>query len=71
MVLCDTERVEFFQLDDVGRIIWRECQEQATVDGLARRLAESYPDETLDRLRKEVRRFLSSLKRAGLVREYD
>ena len=67
MTLCHTETVEYYRLDEVGSLIWKIVDERATVDGIAKHLAEIYPDEAIEFLAKEVECFISSLEEAGLV----
>lgn len=65
--LCHTGRVEYFDLDETGAAIWKECAEQTSVDNIVLELKKNYPDEDTAELSSEVELFVQSLEDANLL----
>jgi pyrroloquinoline quinone biosynthesis protein D len=57
---------DVYELDDVGGFIWRRCDGNTTVDGIAGALAQEYdvPEETA---RADVATFVRDLRAAQLL----
>lgn len=67
---CHTENAELFGMNAIGHFIWEIC-DGITIDEIVKRLSIIYPDEELERLAPEVRRFILQLEEFGLIERQD
>jgi hypothetical protein len=67
MTLCHTGRVEYFNLNETGGVIWRTCTSLNSVESIMTEVSKIYPDEDPAELRREVDQFLRALEEASLL----
>jgi hypothetical protein len=65
-VLLDLRRAVYLGLDEVGTVAWREIENGASVESVARRVCQEY-DAPADAVHDDMQRFIADLRERRLV----
>ncbi len=66
MLLCHTERVEFFKLNDTGALIWELCDGR-TIEEIIAEMFARYPMADSNTIVGMVRDYIPLLEKDGLL----
>jgi hypothetical protein len=66
VVACEPASGEVYRLNATAGYLWAACDD-VSVDALAARLADAFPDEDAAALGADVERFVATMRDKGLV----
>lgn len=66
VLFCDLDSGEYFELRDIGAVIWGLLERPVGVEAIVSQIAAEY-DVAADRCRADVRGFLDQLDKAGCL----